>query len=128
MASIKHGAKASVTHKKFNNYCHYTAVYPKMLGLLARGDHVSDIAAYLKIDPAFVAAVASGDMRIRDLEALDMSQHPPLPCSRSTDVSAALNCVDAAFRALDSDDRHEANRHLVALRGLLDSYQSYWKL
>ena len=108
-----------------NSYC---AIYPAMLGLLARGDAVSDIAAYRKTDPVFVAAVASGDMRIRDLEALDMSQHPPLPCARSSDVSDALELVDAACRALDADDRDEAAHYLAELRGVLDAYQSYWKL
>lgn len=131
---LKSRAKAPTRSKKIqqtktrddSDYCHYTAVYPMMLGLLARGDYVSDIAAYLNISPGFVAGVASGDMRIRDLEPLDMSQHPPLPCSRESDVSAALDCVDAVSRALAAGNRDAADHHLVQLRELLASYQQYW--
>lgn len=97
---LKSRAKAPSRSKKLqqkktcddSDYCHYTAVYPMMLGLLARGDYVSDIAAYLNINPG-IAGVASGEICSWDLEPLDMSQHPPLPCSRESDVSAALDCV-----------------------------------
>jgi len=131
---LKSRAKAPTRNKKLQqkktydaNYCfHYTAVYPMMLGLLARGEYVSDIAAYLQIDPGFVAGAASGDMRIWDLGPLDMSQHPPLPCSRVSDVSAAPDRVDAVSRALAADDRDAAHHYLGQLRELLDSYQQYW--
>lgn len=126
---LKSRAKAPLRNKKHQpaeHYCHTTAVYPEMLGLLARGDHVSDIAAHLQISPGLVARVACGELRIRGLEPLDMSQHPPLPCSRESDVSAALDRVDAVSRALAADDRDAADHHLGQLRELLDSYQRYW--
>ena len=105
---------------------YYTA-YPAIKGLLARGDNVSDIAAHLSVEPGYVAAIADETIRIRDVNALDMTNYPALPCSRHSDVSSALDRLDAAVRALDADDVSETAHHLVALRDLLESYQMYWK-
>lgn len=65
--------------------------------------------------------------RIRDVNALDMTNYPAVPCSRHSDVSSALDRLNAAVRALDADDVSETAHHLVALRELLESYQMYWK-
>lgn len=105
----------------------YCAIYPAIKGLLARGDCVADIAAHLRVDPDYVAAIADETIRIQDVNALDMTLYPALPCSRLSDVGAALDCLDAASRALDVADVSETTHHLTALRKLLESYQLYWK-
>ena len=119
--------KASSRKKVRYEHNHYYASYPAITGLLNRGDRVSDIAAHLSIDPGFIAAIADGSIRIWDLEAQDMSHYPALPCSRGSDVNAAVDRLDAAFRAFDADDVSETVHHLAALRSLLESYRTYWK-
>ena len=106
---------------------HYYDAYPAIKGLLARGDNVSDIAAHLSVEPGYVAAIADETIRIRDVNALDMTNYPALPCSRHSDVNSALDRLNAAVRAPDADDASETACHLVALRGILESYQMYWK-
>lgn len=106
---------------------HYQDAYPAIKGLLARGDIVSDIAAHLCVEPGYVAAIADDTLRIRDVDALDMTHYPALPCSRRSDVGAALDRLNAAVTALDADDASETARQLEVLRGILESYQLYWK-
>lgn len=131
MAKTVKRAKAPSRNKNNLNearceYNHYYACYPAIMGLLDRGDRVSDIAAHLSVDPGFIAAIADGTIRIRDLEAQDMSRYPALLCSRSADVGSAVDRLDAALRALDADDTAATVHHLVALRDLLETYRRYW--
>ena len=97
---------------------------PAIKGLLGCGDRVADIAAHLRVDSDFIAAIADGTIRIRHTDALDMTRYPALPCCRSANVTSALDRLDAAFRALQADDEAETTEHLLALRRLLESFQT----
>ena len=133
MAQATPRARAPLPSKKRSNdkeedHNHYSSHVPAIKGLLGRGDRVAEIATHLHIDPAFIAAIADGTIRVRHTDALDMSRYRALPCCRSANVNAAIDSIDAAFSALQADDKAEATEHLVALRRLLQSFQTYWNL
>lgn len=131
MAQANTSAQAPSRSKKIGSekagfHDRYLSLVPAIKGLLGRGDSVADIAAYLSVDPGFIAAIADETIRICGTDALDVTHCPALPCCRSADVEAALDRLDAVFRSLQEGDQAETVEHLVALRRLLESYKMYW--
>lgn len=132
MARPKRRTKApskSTTAKSQPYHNRHLQLVPMIMGLLIRGDTVSDIAAHCRVEPAFVAGIADGTVSFNCVRGpADMSEYPALPCSREADVDAALSLLGDALDALSYDDEEQAVEHLFALGKTLESYKEYWRL